>query len=354
MRQNKFLTGLASYAVQVITQGHKMNWLTHRFGIIFCLFLAWSAHSDNTTNTATDLVAFFKKAISAPPGVERYVVSQRQLQSVTPSVGPTIKSGIISYYIGARAGSNYFLQILSGSNGFSDLSEKQLIAGRSGAGTYEINQNALSFGVGSNGLTGNVGVFYTVTRQFLGMGISEIEPESVRWGGNAFTATNNHGLAIYGELNISNGLPCKLGVSVAKSSPPYKVVEYAYPMPPLSLSGFPSNMIISRAPQGIAKPFCEISFYSVQLAERPLSDEFFAAAQFVGTNIIYTNIYSNADLYVHNSRGQTVIVPDSIRKSGGYVNTHAHAIVYVCFALSTLVPLLFFVLLRKNKQTKTN
>ena len=319
------------------------------YGAIFYMLLALNAHSDSLTNTPGDLVASFKLAISSPPDVERYIVSQRQLESETFAIGQTIKSGLISYYIGARAGSNYFLQILSGSNGLPDLSQKQLIAGRSGAGAYEVNQNAVSFGVGSNGLAGNIGAFYTLTRQFLGMGFSEIEPESVRWGGNTFTATNNHGLAIYGELSISNGLPCRLGVSVAKGSPPYKMVEYTYPNLSPSPSGFPSKMIISRAPHGMPKPFCEVTFYSVQLAERPLPEDFFAVAQFAGPNIIYTNIYSNADLYVQNSRGQTVKAPDSIRKSGGYTNSRPRVLVLLCFALATIIPITFLILLRKKQ-----
>jgi hypothetical protein len=316
--------------------------------VLFCIVLTTKAVADNVANAPGDIVVFFKQALSSPPDVEKYVVSQRQLESLTPPIGPPTKAGSISYYIGARAGSNYFLQILSGSNGLPDLSEKRLIAGRSGTAVYEVSQNAISFGVGSNGLVGNVRVFYIVTRQYLGMGISEIEPESLRWVGNTFTATNNHGLAIFGELSISNGLPCRLGVSVAKGSPPYKVVEYTYPNPPQSLSGFPSKMIISRAPYGVAKPFCEVSFYSVQLARRPLSNDFFAAAQFIGTNNIYTNLYSNADLYVQNSRGQMVKAPYVILKSGGYTNSRPRALVFLCLVLATIIPITFLILLRKK------
>lgn len=321
---------------------------------LFFVFFAWNVYSDNLTNTQADIVAFFKRAISSPPDIEKYTASQRL--SSPPDVKMhnasqrLIESESISYYVGARAGSNYILQIVSNSNALVNLSERQLITGRSGVGAYEFTQNAVNYGIGSNALTGGVGTLFTLTRQFLDMGIGTIEPESVKWEGNTFTAMDIYGRSQYGELEISNGLPLRLGISNAKGSPPYKMVEYTYPDPPTSLNGFPSKMAISGKSEGKLKPFGEVLFYSVQLATQPLSDNFFAAAQFAGPNIMHTNIYSNSDLYVGNRRGQMVKAPDSVRKSGGHTNSRSRAVIFLCFALATVIPIAFFIFLRK-KQT---
>ena len=328
---------IQSDVVQVMAQVNQTNRLAQLFGIIFCVFLACSAYSDNTTNTPTDFVAYFKQAISAPPDVEKYVVSHY-----------LIKSGLTSYYAGARAGSNYFLQILSDSNALLNLGKIAPIAGQSGTSVYGFGQNQVSYGIGSNAMMQFNGVMFRMTRQFLDMGISEIDPESVKWTGDTFSATLDNGYPRYGKLSISNGLPFKLEISVTKDSLPYKMVEYTYPNSSASLGGFPSRMRISDGSDGKWKPVGEVTFYSVDLARRPLSEDYFAAAQFVGINIAYTNIYSNADLYVGNSKGQIVKAPDSLKESGGYTNSHARALIFLLFVLSAIVPITFFILQRKK------
>lgn len=314
----------------------RLTWLL----LVSCLsavVLMTSASANDSTERTGDLVIFFKRAVSVPPDVETFTASQRLIESES-----------ISYYVGARAGSNYILQIVANSNALVNLSERQLITGRSGVGAYEFTQNAVNYGIGSNALTGGVGTLFTLTRQFLDMGIGTIEPESVKWEGNTFTAMDIYGRSQYGELEISNGLPLRLGISNAKGSPPYKMVEYTYPDPPTSLNGFPSKMAISGKSEGKLKPFGEVLFYSVQLATQPLSDNFFAAAQFAGPNIMHTNIYSNSDLYVGNSHGQMVKAPDSIRKSGGYVNSRGRELVILFSVLAIIVPVTCFFLLRKK------
>ena len=158
-----------------------------------------------------------------------------------------------------------------------------------------------------------------MTRQFLDMGISEIDPKSVKWTGDTFSATLDNGYPRYGKLSISNGFPFKLEISVTKDSLPYKMVEYTYPTR-RHLLEVSLPMRISDGSDGKWKPVGEVTFYSVDLARRPLSEDYFAAAQFVGINIAYTNIYSNANLYVGNSKGQIVKAPDSLKESGGYTN----------------------------------
>ena len=140
------------------------------------------------------------------------------------------------------------------------------------------------------------GVMFRMTRQFLDMGISEIDPESVKWTGDTFSATLDNGYPRYGKLSISNGPSFKLEISVTKDSLPYKMVEYTCPNSSASLGGFPSRMRISDGSDGKWKPVGEVTFYSVDLARRPLSENYFFSAQFVGINIAYTNIYISRPL----------------------------------------------------------
>lgn len=297
--------------------------------------------ADSTNDTQVDLVAFFKHAISTPRDVEQFTVSQRDIQK-----------DAVTYYIGARSGSNYFLQVISNSNLLQDLNKRQLIAGRSGSNLYELSRNAVSFATGSNALTVGVGMLFTFTRQALDMGLAEVKPESVKWSGNTFTATEDSGNSRTGELLISNGLPARLEVSNKKGA--YKVIEYAYPDPPDSFGGFPSKMMISSESKGQLDPHLEVIFYSVRLATDKLPENYFSAAQFVGTNIAHTNIYQGADLYVQNRLGQMVKAPDSIRKSGGHTNARPRTLIFLCFAIVTSVPLalLFFFRIRKNEHVK--
>src|ERR1041385_5587178 len=104
------------------------------FLIPLILFSHYIVHSENTTNSSADLVIFFKQAICSPPDVERFNASQE-----------LVSSKLISYYIGARAGSNYFLQIVSNSAAFAGVGQPQPVAGRSGTNVYEFSQNAVSY-----------------------------------------------------------------------------------------------------------------------------------------------------------------------------------------------------------------
>ncbi|HTV42419.1 MAG TPA: hypothetical protein VMF08_17760, partial [Candidatus Sulfotelmatobacter sp.] len=177
------------------------------------------------------------------------------------------------------------------------VSGTQFAAGRSGTVEYQCSQNAISYGFGSNALTEGIEVYYTMTRQFLDMGLAETEPESVKWQGDTFTATNRNGAFQYGELSISNGLPSRLEIAAAKGSSPYKVIDYTYPNPPSSFDGFPAKMVISGESDGAFIPEVEMQFYSIHLAARPLPNNFFAATRFLTPNIVYTNIFSNSDVY---------------------------------------------------------
>jgi len=309
------------------------------FGIICNMLFACNAYSNNTTNGPVDFVAFFKQALYAPPDVERYTVSQH-----------AIDSGSTSYYVGARSGSNYFLQMASDSNALLKNSpDINHLVGRSGNNVYGIGEDNVSYGIGSNAMIQNSDVMFQMTRQFLDMGASEINPTSVTWTGDKFNATLDNGHSRYGRLSVSNGLPFRLEIGVTKDSQPYKMVEYSYSVAPESLGGFPSRMLISDGPPGKLKPVAEVLFYSVKIADQPLSGDFFAASQFMGVKITHTNVYSNADLYAVNRIGQMVKLPASVVESGGYTNSRARAIVFLFFLLSIVGPVVFFVLRIKIK-----
>ncbi len=283
--------------------------MKHRI-VLFCMLVTTNAFAGDLTNSPGDPVAFFKQAISAPPDVEEFNVRE---------YGFIGKASC--RFTGARAGENYFLQAFSDTNGANALAAPRRLsaAGRSGATQYEFSQNAVSFAFGSNGFTAVLGVEFNTTRQILDMGLGEVEPESVKWDGDTFTASNFFGRFEYGELNVSNGLPSRLEISAAKGSPPYKEIDYTYPDPPSSFNGFPAKISILHESDGALIPEVEMQFDSVQLSAEPLPDNFFAAAQFVTPNILYTNIYSNSDVYAQLRRGHTVTmakVPDSIMKSG--------------------------------------
>jgi len=308
---------------------------------VWILFVSMT-RADTSVQITNDLVAFFKQAISSPPDVEKFVVSQRLIDPESTS-----------YYLGARAGSNYFLQILPSSNVLANLSGRQLVAGRLGAEAYQITQNAVNRGTGSNAMTGGAGIFFTLVQQFLDMGVGNLKPESVKWDGNVFTGVDSlFGVPLYGRLEISNDLPFRLRINYAKGSPLTKMVEYSYPNPPTALSRFPSKMVISGGRDGELKPFGEVLFYSVQLAREPLRENFFAAARFVDTNIVHTNEYVGADVYVQNRRGEKVKVPSSLAKSGGYTNTHSRAVIFLCFALITLIPVIIFLRKKQTQNTR--
>jgi hypothetical protein len=255
------------------------------------------------TNSLGDPIAFFKQAISAPPDVEEFTV--REYSSVTVH-GLTKKSS--SRLTGARAGDNYFLQAFFDANGSNALaaSRPALIVGRSGNDQYQYSQNAISYGFGSNGLTAVVRENLSVTRQILDMGMGDTEPDSVKWDGDTFTATNILGEFQYGKLSISNGLPSRLEISAAKGSPPDRMIEYTYPDPSSFFKGFPATISLFGEYDGELIPEVQVQFYSVKLSDEPLSDNFFAAAQFVTPNILYTNVFSNSDANVQLRRGHAV------------------------------------------------
>jgi hypothetical protein len=206
----------------------------------------------------------------------------------------------------------------------------------------------------------NVDALFNLTRQFLNMGVSEIEPESIIWNGNVFVGKSGRGSDRYGELTISNNVPYRMEISMAKGSPPYKAIKYTYPEPVALFAGFPSKMVISTiADSGLKpsdlKPVAELTFEYVQLATQRLSDDFFSNQQFIGPSVTHTNIYSNSVLYVQNLKsGKMVKAPPPFFGWRQHTNSNTRIAIYFCLALITVAPvvIIFVYWLNKTKQNK--
>jgi hypothetical protein len=64
---------------------------------------------------------------------------------------------------------------------------------------------------------------------------------------------------------------------------------------------------------------------------------------------------SNSDFYVYNTKHTNLVkAPDSLLSSGGFTNSNTRTIVYLGFALTTIVPLviLLSVWFKRNKKYK--
>ena len=277
---------------------------------------------EKSKQVPVDAVARFKQAISSPLDVDSFIVGQRSLKSLEelnslaqlisgnrPSAENKITTNSQAslqiakdmrnehFYAGARAGSDYFLRYISSPNTPNIPAENPSIIGRAGSVLYQVGRDNVSYGSGTNAFVASVDGMFNLVRQFLDMGLADVETESVVWTDNQFTALNRFGKSRYGELEISNSLPVSINVSEQKNSPVFMRVEYQYPNPPPSLGGFPSKIKIYSVSKGEYKPNLEITLYSVHLAERQLPHDFFGDDQFKTAETIYTNAYINSEVW---------------------------------------------------------
>jgi RNA polymerase sigma factor (sigma-70 family) len=268
-----------------------------------------------------DTVDFFKQAISSPLHVDSFIVGQRSLmspeelgrlaqiihqgpaaESTTPLNPQEIleeakKMQMEHFYAGARAGSDYYLRDISSPNTPNIPAENVSVIGRAGSVFYQVGENNYLYGSGTNAFVASVNASFNLVCQFLDIGSADIEPESVVWTGNQFTATNRYGISRYGELEISNNLPFALNISKQKNLPAFTRVEYQYPNPTASLGGFPAKMKLFSISKGGQKPDLEITLYSVHISDKLLPHDFFIADQFKTAKTIYTNAYINSEVW---------------------------------------------------------
>lgn len=312
----------------------------------FVLFVAGftiysPASGQNMTNT--DLIDFFKRAMSATPDIETYVVGMR----TPPSSAQTSE---FHYYLGARSGSNFFISTVTNLSALRKTNAHCIIAGQAGGSQYGISGNLVTHIAGSNAYSDTIRLFSNLTRQFLDMGAVEIEPESVKWTQNTFTAKTSRGKMVIGELIISNNVPIKLEISSSTNPSPYKIIGYRYPTPATLLAGFPEDVIVSDKIKDVLMPKVEIMFQNVRLAEQGLPQSFFSEDRF-NAFLGYTNAITNADLYVYNTKHTNLVpVPKTLLTSGGYTNSRPHFVIFIGFALAVIIPVLVAVHLRHNRQ----
>jgi hypothetical protein len=329
---------------------------------LFCSFYASNAYADTLTNPPSDFVAFFKKAISLPPDIEQFIVGQRSRvgpADLPPGMSAAEKKTMQDaslqwgYFQGAREGSNYFLRKIEGSNLPNTRADDGLIAGRAGSIVYSFSMNSVSYSIGTNvSMSVDQGLF-TLTRQFLDMGLADIEPESVVWSDNTFSAVNKDGFRRYGRLELSNNLPFRLWISMETNSTPFKVIEYKYPESPATLGGYPSKINISESAED--EPSVEIVLQSIKMAAQHLPESFFSEAQFKTTNITHVLIYSNDLALTSDENGKMIKLPKTLVMGLTYPQSRSDSekrlIVYILFGIISIVPLAMLVRHRKTKNS---
>ena len=266
-------------------------------------------------------VAFFKQAISTPLDVDSFIAGERSLRPIEELVQlaqpeaqiPALKKQKIpsqqenlqkakamqaeQFCAGARARSDFHLRFISSANTPNIPAQDVSVFGRAGSVRYQVGQNNVSYGSGTNAFVTSIDSMFGFVRQLLDMGLGDLDPESVVWTGNQFTALDRFGKSRYGELVVSNNLPFAIKVSEQKNSPVLKRIEYQYPNPPASLGGFPAKMTIFAVSEGEYKPELEITLYAVHIADRRLPHGFFSDEQFKTAKNIYTNAYINSEIW---------------------------------------------------------
>jgi hypothetical protein len=328
--------------------------------VLFYLFLATNAYSDEATNPPVDQVIFLKQSISSPPDVEMFVAGQRILQPpyLPPSFEPIQWSTKTQYFEGARSGTNFYIRAVEYPDS-ANLVQIGSRTGRAGDFIYSIGKNEISRGIGSNAMSGDINAQFVLINQFLNVGANDIKPDSVVWNGNSFTAKSNRGEDRYGELHISNDMPISLELKTSPVSPPYKEMNYTYPDAQTSLSGFPAKMVIlsRHNKSGDLQPSLEITFLQVKLATQQLPQAYFSESRFMGPEIIYTNVYSNKDVYGMDSKTKEMVkIPDRVVRSLAYSGpdsrkVHTRTAINVCSIIATAV-LVILVSVRSSKKLK--
>ena len=293
-----------------------------RLGILLTFMMLWMRLAVAST-TNLDFVAFFKQAISSPPDVENFIVSQRVLgapERLAELAGTQDKETLAQFakqyvlehfYRGARSGTNFFLTPLEYHTATNALDSYAYTVGRYGNTKYTLNkttnENSIIYGIGTNAMTAGNNSLFTLVQQFLDMGLAEVRPDTVSWDGDTFNALAVWGEHRCGELELTNGLPKRLKVRGVKAGPIIKTIEYEYPNPSESKSGFPNKMVLSSHTDQGFRPVMEITICEVRLSSRPLTETYFAEAHFIRTNITHVTIYSNSTMFATDRSGRVVV-----------------------------------------------
>lgn len=233
-----------------------------------------------------------------------------------------------------------------------------LIAGRVDSKAYNVVSNAVYFGAekfdpkdpaSSDRISQSCDGAFQLISQFLHMGLGDIDPNTVSWKGSELVARNWHGVSEYARLDISNGLPWKLTFRWKAGAPPFKTINYVYPDSISSLSGFPATITISTLLNGGLRPFLEITFSSVRLAEHPLPKEFFSPSRFITASTVYTNVFSHDKFTSISPKGEATVNLAAI--VGDKRITWRRAVILGCLVLLAVAPFALFWRMRKQNNT---
>jgi len=279
--------------------------------------------------------------------MEKFVAKRTNL------VLPESDSRFFQYYEGALSGSNFYLHFLPDPSRSADSNHLGTISVRVGSSTYELGGHGIVYGEGTNALVDNVRVQFSLARQILCMGAGEIEPGTLEWKGDEFTAKNVYGKNVHGSLQVSNNLPARTEFFLGDEQAPYKTIEYTYGSPADSFGGYPARFLINLLSTKGLVPAAAIEFKSVLLAKQQLDPGFFSPSRLTGS-ITYTNAYSNAVFYASASKSKNLIRTDmsSLDKSGGFINSKPRLMIYIGFLVATLVPVGILLIWRLQNQNQ--
>jgi hypothetical protein len=267
-----------------------------------CVNLAFLAlffshiHSIKADDLGTrDLILFLKQATISPLDVEDFTARQHAVKEQIPRFLPKgLKLGPpIEFYEGAKSGSNFVLWAIRDPASPTNDTSTNFAMGRKGSKSYSINPGGIVYGIGSNDQTELSKHIFDRVSYFLNFGLWDLKPTTIVWTDDSFEGTTLLEKHVYGKLEVSNGLPRHIRLSVARAEPAYRDYEYIYPDPPSALSGYPSKIIISDLSKATVEPLEEITMLSIVFAQHPLPESFFDESKLIRGNIKYTNIYSN-------------------------------------------------------------
>jgi hypothetical protein len=327
-----------------------------RTTVLFALFWTLPDYAANGVETESELTTFFKNAVRSPLDVEHFTAAQRTLRERTlpPQIRARVQSLTnqpVQTFEGARAGTNFYLRRLT-----SLGSPGSMAIGRNGREMYHVNANTLTYTHDANTeanplLISELG-FRSVVEQFLNMGLAEIRQGSVVWDGLQFSAFEADGTPIYGHLDLQDGIPSRLEIRTKKDAPPKKAFSYAYPEPPLALSGFPSTIVIWSVFQDGLHPWSELRLLNIKLSDSRLADNFFAKSRFVEKNIVYTNII-NSDGLFNVTRSGLVKAPIQPEMPGPKSQFYRRITMWCLAAIALGLPAVFW-FMRKFENMQSN
>lgn len=339
--------------------------LRRKAALLVCLLTVVSRLFETNAQTPEDVVTFFQHALDSPQDVQEFTADMSTLRERIPAdllktmrrTGMSNSTPSIQHFWGARGGSNFLLKQINQS--------APTITGRLAAKAFNVVASGISYGfegfdprnpTSSDRISQASESAFGLVSQFLQMGLGEIRPQSVFWTNNGFVGQNDLGRPEYGRLELSNGLPWKLSLSWTVGDPPFKVIYYEYPEPLWRLSGYPLKVTIWSSFEDGLHPFIQFKFSTIRLAQHALSSDYFDPGNFITANTKYTNIWSKHGFVGISAQGTATVSLANFDRSVERVwsSPWHFRVIYACFILLILFPLVMALLTRKRKEKLLN